>query len=141
MKPQQLTIAEKAKSALIENGWRQGFPLAVGDKRLCLAEAFVVALGGTGQTPEEALAAVTEAVRHMGFKDAGEAVAWNDAPDSTLEEVLERLDGWHDAPERRASGSRRLPLRLLPRPPHAPQLARGLEGREGRSSPSAPPGG
>jgi len=92
MKPQRLTVAEKAKSALLQRGWRQGFPLAVGDERLCLAEALVVALGDTGQAPGVALAAVNEAVRPLGFKDACEAIAWNDTPGRTLEEVLERLE-------------------------------------------------
>jgi len=89
MKPQQ--IYQKAKSALLERGWRQG-ARACGDGRLCLAEALVAALDEAGQLPDGV--ALKTLARHIGFRDAGEAVDWNDKPGRTFSEVLERLDAW-----------------------------------------------
>ena len=88
MKPQQLTVAEKAKSALFEHGWRQGVRQAErSSSDVCLVEALAIA----GERPGGA-AVLTEYVRHLGFKHIYQAMAWNDEPGRTFEQVLERLD-------------------------------------------------
>jgi len=95
MKPRELTIAEKAKSALIHHGWRQGFPRFGDGGGLCLAEALAVACEAPGlDTSDGIVDAAHDAARRLGFADAYDVVAWNDTPRRTLSEVLERLDTW-----------------------------------------------
>lgn len=91
MKPQELTIGQKAKSLLMEHGWRQG-PVTILNNRVCLVEAVV---HGT-QLPEHEVDALVAATRAallgLGFADPEDGTAWNDAPGRTVEEVLERLE-------------------------------------------------
>lgn len=97
MKPQQLNVAEKAKSLLLERGWRQGWPplgglrIAVGPP-LCMAEAIACVLEQEGSP--YVLFEVDITLMGLGFFSPSSAVAWNDAPGRTFEEVLERLDTW-----------------------------------------------
>jgi predicted regulator of Ras-like GTPase activity (Roadblock/LC7/MglB family) len=96
MKPQELTIGQKAKSILLERGWRQGFWGAEFSKlgRLCMMEALSYA------AQDVLLAAATtdlfglaeETAQRLGFRSVPEAMDWNDAPGRTFEQVLERLD-------------------------------------------------
>lgn len=85
MKPQELTIGQKAKSLLLERGWRQGPYASPNDlslMRLCMVEALGRASAiGTG-----------EIVQRLGFRSMPEAIEWNDAPGRTFEQVLERLE-------------------------------------------------
>ena len=87
MKPRDLTIAEKAKSVLFECGWRQGFR-QVARPNVCLVDALVVAV------KTQHWEAITDAVQHLRFESPDEAMAWNDMPGRTFNEVLERLDAW-----------------------------------------------
>jgi len=84
MKPQQLTLGQRAQSALRERGWRQGPYDRDYSGRLCILEALSVA------TDEPTIPRV--AIKSLGFAHTGEAVDWNDAPGRTVEEVLERLE-------------------------------------------------
>lgn len=86
MKPRELTVAEKAKSVLLERGWRQG-ACSGGSVSVCLVIALEHAtLARTDYN------AVDRAVEAMGFENAYDAMVWNDDPDRTVEEVLERMD-------------------------------------------------
>jgi len=93
MKPQQLTVAEKAKSVLLERGWRQG-PRARARTSVCLVDALVAAVKAPGLETHELYYVLAEALRHIGFEGTFEAFQWNDATGRTFEQVLERLDTW-----------------------------------------------
>jgi hypothetical protein len=83
MKPQELTIGQKAKSILLERGWRQGGVAFGGTHGLCMVEALGRASAG---------ATSRHIVQRFGFRSTLEAIDWNDAPGRTFEQVLERLE-------------------------------------------------
>lgn len=94
MKPRELTIGEKAKSILLERGWRQGPYGAHNDtRRVCMVEALAHAALPALLAPNADVFGLTAGtIQGLGFRCTPEAVDWNDAPERTFEDVLERLE-------------------------------------------------
>ena len=93
MKPRDLTIAEKAKSALLQRGWRQGFRNPF-HPNVCFTEALAIALDTPGLEGHQLDDLLRSAVTHLGFEHPNQAITWNDTPGRTFEQVLNRLDAW-----------------------------------------------
>jgi hypothetical protein len=92
MKPQQLTLGQRAQSTLRVRGWhKDGERITDGSAQppllpRCLLQVVTlhtIELGG--RTARDYL-------KELGFQSFDEAIAWNDAPERTFEEVLELLE-------------------------------------------------
>jgi hypothetical protein len=91
MKPQQLTLGQKAQSTLRVRGWHKGGErIPDGSARPPLVEP--VCLLQAVATHADEFGFLSETLKPLGFKSFEEVVAWNDAPGRTFEQVLERLE-------------------------------------------------
>jgi len=82
------TLGERAKATLQVRGWRGGWSKSgggLGSQTICLVEVISLHAGGF-------LVPLGDAIRGLGFKSLREAIEWNDAPERTFGEVLERLE-------------------------------------------------
>jgi len=79
------TLGERAKATLHVRGWHKKGEAVWGPQPLCLVEVLKLHAPGFGIT-------LVDATERLGFESYNEAVAWNDAPERTFEEVLKRLE-------------------------------------------------
>jgi len=79
------TLGERAKATLQVRGWHKAGHAITGPDPVCLVEVLKLHAPGFGTN-------LADALEDLGFASHTEAIEWNDAPERTFEDVLERLE-------------------------------------------------